>query len=96
LPWELPLGINLYSEQYSIGVQASILSPERQEAVTGHKLRSKDDAVDFADDIEQREGAQPVTPPTPAPVAPAKRKKQAAAAKRKAAARNEAAGSTQP
>jgi hypothetical protein len=94
LPWELPLGINLYSEQYSIGVQASTLSPERQEAVTGHKLRSKDDAVDFVDDIEQREGAQPATPaPAPTPPASAKAKKQAAAAKKKAAARESAAGS---
>jgi PPM family protein phosphatase len=93
LPWELPLGINLYSEQYSIGVQASTLSPERQEAVTGHKLRSKDDAVDFVDDIEQREGAQPVAPAAPTVTPPAKAKKQAAAAKRKAAARKQAAGS---
>jgi PPM family protein phosphatase len=94
LPWELPLGINLYSEQYSIGVEASTLSPERQEAVTGHKLRSKDDAVDFVNDIEQREGAQPAAPaPTVTPPSPAKRKKQAAAAKRKAAAKKEAAGS---
>jgi len=85
LPYELPLGINLYSEQEVIGVQASTLSPERQEVVTAHKLRSKDDAVDIVDDIEQREGAQPATP-APAPAAPAKGKKQAAHAKRKSAA----------
>jgi PPM family protein phosphatase len=98
LPYELPLGINLYSEQEVIGVQASTLSPERQDVVTEHKLRSKDDALDIANDIEQREGAVPATPPpAPAPAAPAKRKKRAAQAKRKAAARNSAAGSsTQP
>ena len=98
LPYELPLGINLYSEQEVIGVQASTLSPERQDVVTEHKLRSKDDALDIANDIEQREGAVPATPaPAPAPAAPAKRKKRAAQAKRKAAARNNAAGSsTQP
>ena len=31
LPYDLPLGIDLYSEQHSIGVQASDLSAERQE-----------------------------------------------------------------
>jgi PPM family protein phosphatase len=84
LPYELPLGINLYSEQEVIGVQASTLSPERQDVVTEHKLRSKDDAFDIANDIEQREGAVPVTPaPAPAPAAPAKGKRQAAPAKKK-------------
>ena len=81
-----------------IGVQASTLSPERQDVVTEHKLRSKDDALDIANDIEQREGAAPATPaPAPSPAAPAQRKKRAAQAKRKAAARKNAAGSsTQP
>jgi PPM family protein phosphatase len=63
LPYELPLGIDLYSEQFSIGVQASELSPERQEVVTEHKLRSEDDARDIVDDIEDREGSEPLTPP---------------------------------
>jgi hypothetical protein len=89
----LPLGINLYSEQEVIPVQASALTPDRQEVVTEHKLRSKDDAVDIADDIEQREGALPATPaPAPAPAAPAKKKAKAAGGKKKAAA-NSAAGS---
>jgi PPM family protein phosphatase len=92
LPYELPLGVNLYSEQYAIAVQAETLSTERQDVVTEHKLRSKDDVTDIADDIEQREGAVPATPaPAPAPAAPAK-KKQAAAAKKKSATNN--AGST--
>ncbi|MGH2984480.1 MAG: Stp1/IreP family PP2C-type Ser/Thr phosphatase, partial [Solirubrobacterales bacterium] len=77
LPYELPLGINLYSEQEVIAVQAATLSPERQEVVTEHKLRSKDDAVDIADDIEQREGSVPATPaPAPAPAAPANKKQR--------------------
>jgi protein phosphatase len=67
LPYELPLGIDLYSEQLSIGVQAASLSPERQEVVTEHKLRSSDDAHDIIDDIEDREGSAPPTPPTPPP-----------------------------
>jgi PPM family protein phosphatase len=69
LPYELPLGIDLYSEQTSIGVQAATLSAERQEVVTEHKLRSEDDAHDILDDIESREGSQPLTPATPAPPA---------------------------
>jgi PPM family protein phosphatase len=94
LPFELPLGANLYSEQYSIGVQAASLSVERQEAVTGHDLRSKDDAADLVTDIEQTEGAQPPVPP-PAPVPPAAKKKAAAATSTKSAATKNAAGSKQ-
>ena len=67
LPYELPLGIDLYSEQLSIGVPAASLSPERQEVVTEHKLRSEDDAKDIIADIEDREGSEPVVPPTPTP-----------------------------
>jgi protein phosphatase len=63
LPYELPLGIDLYSEQLSIGVQASSLSPERQDVVTEHKLRSSDDAHDIVDDISDREGSVPPAPP---------------------------------
>jgi protein phosphatase len=70
LPYELPLGINLYSEQLSIGVPAASLSPERQEVVTEHKLRSEDDARDIVADIEDREGSQPLTPPTTTTPAP--------------------------
>jgi PPM family protein phosphatase len=80
LPFELPLGVNLYSEQFSIGVQTASLSVERQEAVTDHELRSKDDASDLVDDIERTEGAQPPVPP---PQPPARKKKAAAAKKKK-------------
>ena len=66
LPYELPLGVDLYSEQLSIGVQASSLSAERQDVVTEHKLRSSDDAHDIIDDISDREGSVPPTPPAPA------------------------------
>jgi serine/threonine protein phosphatase PrpC len=84
LPYDLPFGIKLYSEQEAIAVQASTLSPERQEVVTEHKLRSKDDAIDIANDIEQREGAMPATPaPAPTPAAPAKKQAEGAAAKKK-------------
>jgi PPM family protein phosphatase len=93
VPYELPFGVNLYSEQYAIGVQADSLSTERQEAVTDHELRSKDDATDLIDDIEQNEGALPPTP-APAPPQPPANKKKKAAAGTKSAARKKAAGST--
>jgi protein phosphatase len=57
LPYELPLGANLYSEQSSIPVQVGTLSEERQRAATEHDLRGKDDATSLIEDIEQNEGA---------------------------------------
>jgi protein phosphatase len=63
LPYDLPFGIELYSEQTSIGVQAVDLSAERREVVTEHKLRSEDDAQDILDDISQREGSVPPVQP---------------------------------
>jgi serine/threonine protein phosphatase PrpC len=91
LPYELPFGIDLYSEQRSIGVQAASLSPERRDVVTEHKLRSKDDATDIVDDIEQREGSEP--PATPVAPTAGKQQKQAPAkqgtpAKQKSTAAN--------
>ncbi len=85
LPYDLPLGVDLYSEQYSIGVPASELSPEREDVVKEHKIRSKDDATDLIEDIDQTEGVQPAPPPAPAQppaAANAAKKKQAAKKKR--------------
>jgi serine/threonine protein phosphatase PrpC len=79
LPYELPFGIDLYSEQLSIGVQASSLSSERQDVVTEHKLRSESDARDIVDDIEDREGSVPLIPATPEPQ-PKKKQQDPAAA----------------
>jgi PPM family protein phosphatase len=78
LPYKLPLGIGLYSKQYSIPIQEGTLSEERQKAVTGHTLRGKGDATDLVDNIKLNptEGL----PPPPAPP-PAKKKKSGAGAK---------------
>ncbi|MGC1812891.1 MAG: hypothetical protein WA696_01990, partial [Solirubrobacterales bacterium] len=67
LPYTLPLGISLYSKQYSVPVQEGTLSEERQKAVTGHTLRAKGDATDLINDIKLRptEGLPP--PPAPPP-----------------------------
>src|SRR5215218_1293476 len=58
LPYELPLGIDLFSEQSATAVQVGTLSEERQRAVTEHDLRGKGDATDLVADIERNEGAQ--------------------------------------
>jgi protein phosphatase len=73
LPYDLPFGVELYSEQQSIGVQASELSAQRREVVTEHKLRSEDDAQDIIDDIERREGSAPPVAPQPKPQAEKKK-----------------------
>ena len=57
LPWELPFGGSLYTEKYSTIVQTGNLSTQRRDAVTGHSLRSKDDAVSLIEDIENNEGS---------------------------------------
>jgi protein phosphatase len=83
VPYELPLGISLYSKQYSIPVQVGTLSEDRQRAVTGHTLRGKDDATSLAQDIQNRptEGVPQPAPPAPQP----KKKKSGAANKGKQA-----------
>jgi serine/threonine protein phosphatase PrpC len=70
LPYDLPLGLDLYAKQHSIGVQTSTLSEERQKVVTEHTVRSHDDAVDIIDDIEQREGSLPPAATPPATTTP--------------------------
>jgi serine/threonine protein phosphatase PrpC len=52
LPYELPLGIELYDERYSSPVQADALPPEQQSIVTGHELRSRDDATSLVEEYE--------------------------------------------
>ena len=89
LPYQLPLGVSLYSKEYSIPVQVGTLSEERQRAVTGHEWRSKGDATDFINDINQREGAAQRAAAAQAAQQAAKqqaqRRKQAAARKKKQA-----------
>jgi serine/threonine protein phosphatase PrpC len=77
LPYELPLGVNLYSEQSSIPMQVGTLSEDRQRAVTEHELRGKDDASDLVGDIEQNPAAG-LPPPPPPPPAPKKKQPQGA------------------
>ena len=52
LPYELPLGIELYDERYSSPVQVDALPPDRIESVRDHELRSRGDAVPLIEDLE--------------------------------------------
>jgi protein phosphatase len=62
LPYDLPAGIELYSEVYSIPVQAESIPVDRREELVDHDLRSRDDAVTLLDSLE----GDAVTPTTPA------------------------------
>ncbi len=55
-PYELPFGIELYSERYSSPIQTQALPGRRQDAVTGHDLRSRSDAVSLLEEIEKNMG----------------------------------------
>jgi protein phosphatase len=47
LPYDLPLGVKLYTPRYVSGVPALSLTQERRKRVLDHQLRSKGDAVDL-------------------------------------------------
>jgi PPM family protein phosphatase len=56
LPYELPFDLQLYSERYASPIQTESLTTRRHDAVIGHDLRSRGDAVDLIEDIEQSQG----------------------------------------
>lgn len=56
VPYELPFGIKLYTERYSAPVQTEALPEKRQNAVTGHSVRSHADAVQLLEEIERGQG----------------------------------------
>jgi len=58
LPYELPFGLELYDERYASPIQTGSLPSRRREAVTGHDLRSRGDAVSLVEDIERSQGAR--------------------------------------
>ncbi len=58
LPYELPFGVELYEERYASPIQTEALPPRRSEAVTGHDLRSRSDAVSLVEDIQRSQGVQ--------------------------------------
>ena len=56
VPYELPFGIELYEERYASPIQTEALPPRRREAVSGHDLRSREDAVSLVEDIQKSQG----------------------------------------
>jgi protein phosphatase len=52
VPYDLPLGIHLYSTEYRSGVPASSIAVGRRDALLDHKLRSHADAVDLVRRLE--------------------------------------------
>jgi serine/threonine protein phosphatase PrpC len=59
LPYELPFGVTLFQERYASPVQTEALPRRRHEAVTGHDIRSRSDAVSLIEDIERSQGVPP-------------------------------------
>jgi PPM family protein phosphatase len=53
LPYDLPLGIKLYTRHAGSGVTIDDVPPARRETFTDHKLRSKDDAEDLVSELER-------------------------------------------
>jgi serine/threonine protein phosphatase PrpC len=54
LPYDLPFGIELYSEVSSSPIQVASLPEEDQRLVVDHELRSENDAQSLIDDLETR------------------------------------------
>ncbi len=55
LPYELPLGLDLWEREYSTGVPARFLPESRRDRVLDHRLRGKGDAVDLIKQVERGE-----------------------------------------
>ncbi|MCW3038234.1 MAG: Stp1/IreP family PP2C-type Ser/Thr phosphatase, partial [Solirubrobacterales bacterium] len=53
MPYDLPGGASHYSVNYTSGVPVGTLSSKVQGTITTHKLRSRDDAADLIQQIEQ-------------------------------------------
>ena len=53
VPYELPFGIKLYTEQYESGVPARAIPRRRRTRVLNHEWRGKDDAVDLVRQLER-------------------------------------------
>ena len=65
LPYDLPLNVELYSEVQSSPVLVASLPEDRRDEATGHDLRSRDDAVDLLDDLQQSAAAAAEPPDEP-------------------------------
>ncbi len=55
MPYDLPVGLDLYAVNYESGVPVDGLTPAQRKTITEHKLRSKDDAQDLVRQLETGE-----------------------------------------
>ena len=53
LPYELPLGIELYTEEYTSGVPVQTIAERRRERLMDHEWRSREDAADLVRQLER-------------------------------------------
>ena len=53
VPYELPLGIDLYEQDYASGMPARAIPDRRRARVLDHEWRSRDDAVDLVRALER-------------------------------------------
>jgi protein phosphatase len=53
VPYELPLGVDLYEEEYASGMPARAIPTARRERVLDHEWRSREDAVDLVRALER-------------------------------------------
>jgi len=53
LPYDLPLGVELYEQRYVSGVPAASIEPGRRDEIIGHQLREEGDALDLMRDLEE-------------------------------------------
>ena len=53
IPYELPLGVNLYTEDYASGMPARAIPNARRARVLDHEWRSRTDAVDLVRALER-------------------------------------------
>jgi PPM family protein phosphatase len=53
IPYELPLGINLYTQDYASGMPARAIPSARRDRVLDHEWRSRTDAVDLVRALER-------------------------------------------
>jgi protein phosphatase len=53
IPYELPLGVNLYEEDYASAMPARAIPARRRDRVLDHEWRSREDAVDLVRALER-------------------------------------------
>ncbi len=53
VPYELPLGVDLYEEEYASGMPARAIPAARRERVLDHEWRGREDAVDLVRALER-------------------------------------------